>query len=581
MTTETRQYDYDMLNQLLKNLKLPTDGMAKVKVALLGDSATQFLGKALVAQGRKVNLDIDLYEADYDQIDLQILAPDSELYQFAPDFVLIFECSEKLLQQFQKTPTEERAHFYKKKIDRIEALRQAVVERSTAKIIRFNFVEIDDAVFGNYANKLTQSFVYQSRKLNVELMDWAVETKGIFIADVQAVQSRIGRERMFDPKFYVNSSMTLAPDALPDVSLQIIKIIAAVRGQFKKCLILDLDNTTWGGVIGDDGMENIQIGSLGIGKAFSELQRWAKALKERGIILAVCSKNTDHIAREPFERHPDMVLRLEDISIFVANWQNKADNIRYIQSVLNIGFDSMVFLDDNPFERNLIRDQLPTVTVPELPEDPAEYLPYLRRLNLFETASYSAEDTKRTAKYQEEAKRVNLQESFSSIDDYLESLEMEAEVVPINTFNTPRVAQLTQRSNQFNLRTIRYTEKEISDIATSLNYHSQCISLHDKFGDYGLISVLILKYQTNTLFVDTWIMSCRVLKRGVERFVLNHLVELARQNNCTTIVGEYLPTPKNGIVKDHYTNLGFVKKNEKWYLDLATYSYQENYINAK
>lgn len=570
-----------MLNQLLKNLKLPTEGMAKVKVALLGDSATQFLWKALVAQGRKVNIDIDLYEADYDQIDLQILAPDSELYQFLPDFVIVFECSEKLLQQFQKTPTEERAYFYEKKLDHIKRLTQAIGERSVAKIIWFNFVEIDDAVFGNYANKLTQSFIYQLRRLNLGLMDLAVTAKSIFIADIQAVQSRIGREKMFDSKFYVNSSMTIAPDVLPDVSFQAMQIIAAVRGQFKKCLILDLDNTTWGGVIGDDGMEYIQIGSLGIGKAFSELQRWAKELKQRGIILAICSKNTDYIAREPFEKHPDMVLRLEDISIFVANWQNKADNIRYIKSVLNIGFDCMVFLDDNPFERNLIRDQLPTVTVPELPEDPAEYLPYLRRLSLFETASYSIEDTKRTAKYQQEAKRINLQQSFSSIDDYLENLEMKAAVVPINAFNTPRVAQLTQRSNQFNLRTIRYTEKEILDISASPNHHSQCVSLHDKFGDYGLISVLILKHETNTIFVDTWIMSCRVLKRGVERFVINHLVELARQNNCTSIIGEYLPTVKNGIVKDHYADLGFVKKDKKWYLDVSTYTYQENYIDEK
>jgi len=555
--------------------------MTKVKVALLGDSATQFLGKAIVAQGRAMNLDVDLYEADYDQIDLQILAPDSELYQFEADFVVIFEGTEKLLQQFQKTPAQERVHFYEKKLDRIKSLAQIIEERSAAKIIRFNFVEIDDTVFGNYANKLSQSFVYQLRKLNVALMDWAVETKGVFIADIQAVQSRLGRMQMFDPKFYINSSMTIAPDALPDVSLQVIKILAAVRGQFKKCLILDLDNTTWGGVIGDDGMENIQIGSLGIGKAFSELQRWAKELKERGIILAVCSKNTDHIAREPFEKHPDMVLRLEDISIFVANWQNKADNIRHIQSVLNIGFDSMVFLDDNPFERNLVRDQLPTVTVPELPEDPAEYLPYLRRLNLFETASYSAEDTKRTEKYQQEAKRVNLQQSFSSIDDYLKNLEMVGEIVPINTFNTPRVSQLTQRSNQFNLRTVRYTEKEITYIATSPNHLSQCVSLRDKFGDYGLISVLILEKQTDILFVDTWIMSCRVLKRGVERFVLNHLVELARQNDCSMIVGEYLPTPKNGIVKNHYADLSFEEKGGKWHLNVENYVIKENFIDAK
>ncbi len=566
------------LNKLLKSLKLPTEGLAKIKVALLGDSATQFLGKALIAQGKQHKLNIEFYESDFDQIDMQVLAPDSELYEFGADFIIIYQSTEKLLNQFQKTPQAERHDFYQQKLSNIASLWSAVFAKSQAKIIQFNFVEINDNVFGNYANKLHHSFLSQLRRLNVGLMDLAEEHKGAFIADLLAIQSRIGYEQLFDTKFYVNSSMTLAPDALPEVSLQLIKIISAIRGSFKKCLILDLDNTTWGGVIGDDGMENIQIGSLGIGKAFTNLQLWAKELKNRGVILAICSKNTEHIAKEPFEKHPDMVLRLEDISIFVANWENKADNIRHIQSVLNIGFDSMVFLDDNPFERNLVREHLPTVTVPELPEDPADYLSYIRSLNLFETASYSAEDAKRTAKYQQEAKRVNLQQNFSSIGDYLKNLNMKGMIVPINEFNTPRVSQLTQRSNQFNLRTIRYTEKEILDIKQADDYLSQCVSLKDRFGDYGLISVLILKKQEKSLFIDTWIMSCRVLKRGMERFVLNHLVDLARQNSCSTIIGEYLPTPKNGIVKDHYKNLGFTNEGTVWHLEVLDYDKQKNYI---
>ena len=237
-----------------------------------------------------------------------------------------------------------------------------------------------------------------------------------------------------------------------------------------------MDNTTWGGIIGDDGIEKIQIGTLGLGKAFTELQLWAKNLKERGIILAVCSKNTDHIAKEPFEKHPDMILRLEDIAVFVANWENKADNIRYIQSVLNIGFDSMVFLDDNPFERNLVRQELPEVTVPELPKDPAEYITYLQQFNLFETVSYSKLDSDRTSKYQEEAKRVGMKKSFASVDDYLGNLNMLAIAASFDDFNVPRIAQLTQRSNQFNLRTIRYTEKDVRDIMASDKHYSMSVS---------------------------------------------------------------------------------------------------------
>ena len=254
-----------------------------------------------------------------------------------------------------------------------------------------------------------------------------------------------------------------------------------------------MDNTIWGGVIGDDGMENIQIGELGMGHAFDRLQRWAKELKHRGIILAVCSKNEDDTAKRPFREHPDMTLRLEDIAVFVANWNNKADNIKHIQSTLNIGFDSMVFLDDSAFERNLVREHLPAVTVPELPEDPALYVPYLCALNLFEMASFSEEDRQRTRQYQEEAARNDFQTSFTSIDDYLSSLAMVSDVKAFDDFSLPRVAELTQRSNQFNLRTVRYTEADIDRLRKSNDCITMSFHLEDKFGDHGLIGLVILK----------------------------------------------------------------------------------------
>jgi FkbH-like protein len=350
----------------------------------------------------------------------------------------------------------------------------------------------------------------------------------------------------------------------------------------KKCIILDLDNTLWGGIIGDDGVENIQIGDLGIGKAFSELQLWAKQLKHRGTILAICSKNDEAVAKEPFEKHPEMILRLEDISVFVANWNNKADNIKYIQQILNIGFDSMVFLDDNPFERNMVRTHVPDITVPELPEDPADYLNYIRTLNLFETASFTEEDGNRTLQYKEEAKRAIAQHQFTNESEFLQSLKMVSAVEPFNTFNTPRVVQLTQRSNQFNLRTIRYTEEDIQRMANDPDYINLAFSLEDKYGDYGLISLVITKkLPNNSLFVDTWIMSCRVLKRNMENFVLNMIVDIAKQKGYSEIIGEFIPTAKNSMVKDHYENLGFTNDGNTWKLSLENFENKECYIQAK
>jgi len=343
-------------------------------------------------------------------------------------------------------------------------------------------------------------------------------------------------------------------------------------------------DTIWGGVIGDDGLENIQIGQLGIGKAFTEFQYWVKKLQQRGIIVAVCSKNTESIAKEPFEKHPNMVLRLSDIAVFMANWDNKADNIRKIQQILNIGFDSMVFLDDNPFERNMVRENISQICVPELPEDPALYLDYLYGLNLFETVSFTDEDVKRTEQYQKEAGRVVFQESFTNEDDFLKSLNMISDTKPFDSFSIPRIAQLSQRSNQFNLRTIRYAEEDIKCIAESDNYLTLSFSLEDKFGDNGLICAIILeKHADKTLFIDTWIMSCRVLKRGIEAYTLNSIIRLAKANGFTKITGEYIPTSKNEMVRDHYKDLGFENTSIEnfWQLNVSEYEIKNNFITKK
>ncbi|MGZ4037288.1 MAG: HAD-IIIC family phosphatase, partial [Bacteroidia bacterium] len=303
--------------------------------------------------------------------------------------------------------------------------------------------------------------------------------------------------------------------------------------------------------------------------------------KERGIIIAVCSKNNEATAKEPFQKHPDMVLTLDDIAVFVANWDTKADNIKYIQSVLNIGFDSMVFLDDNPFERSMVRTHFPQVLVPELPEDPTLYLDYLMKLNLFETASFSEEDGQRTKQYQEEASRVIAQKSFVNEDDFLANLNMTSEVSAFTKFNVPRVAQLSQRSNQFNLRTVRYTEEDVQRLSQSDKHVTLAFTLKDKFGDNGLISVIILEKQNTALFIETWLMSCRVLKRSMENFTLNTIMKYAKENGFTKVIGEYIPTPKNSMVKDHYKELGFTETNGKWELNVTGYQDRKCFIDAE
>jgi len=569
----------------LKKLAREELGGPKIKVALLGDTATQLLITAIKGEAVDRRLSLNIYEGEYNQVERQLMDPTSELYEYDAEITIIFQSTHKLGEYHSSLSIDRQERLADERLSFISSLCENP-SFANKKIIYFNYPEIEDTVFGSYANKVVSSFSYQLRKLNYELMNLSRQYPNLFICDIAGLQNLFGRRFMFAPNVYMTTEMVLSVNALPYVASRVVDIIAAIKGQFKKCLILDLDNTVWGGVIGDDGLEGIELGhGLGIGKAFTEFQMWVKKLKQRGIIICVASKNNEETAKEPFEKHPDMVLKLDDIAVFQANWETKVDNIRTIQSILNIGFDSMVFLDDNPFERNIVRENIPGISVPELPEDPAMYLEYLYSLNLFETASYSNADKDRTKQYQVEAKRVSLSKTFTNEADFLKSLNMVSTVSGFTKFNTPRIAQLSQRSNQFNLRTVRYTETDIELMAKDPDVIDLSFTLEDKFGDNGLIAVVIMKKQNaETLFVDTWFMSCRVLKRGMENFTLNTMVGYAKAKGYKRIIGEYIPTPKNKMVEMHYANLGFSPmetSGQKFVLKLDEYTPRECYITKK
>ncbi|MCC6690544.1 MAG: HAD family hydrolase [Bacteroidia bacterium] len=568
-------------NSLQQNLKKDFSGLKKIKLAVVADSSTQFLVQAIKGYGFDQAVNFEIYEAGYNQIDLQIFNKTSALYQFTPEYIIIFQSVEKLKNKFQKSELKSRGSFADSHIQYVEKLCDTISESLQTKIIYLNFYELSDGVYGNYSNKTEESFLFQLRKINYLLMHIATKISNLFIGDMSLLQARFGRQFNYDPKMYVNADIVFSIDFLPYAAKSISDIILSTSGYFKKCLILDLDNTLWGGIIGEDGIEAIQLGDLGIGKAFSELQLWIKQLKNRGIILAVCSKNEEHIAKEPFEKHPEMILRLNDIAIFTANWNDKAENIKHIQQSLNIGLDSIVFLDDDPVERNRTRTFLPGLTVPELPSDPAEYLEYLTALNLFETASVSAEDTNRTQLYVDDVKRKTEAKNFTDENSFLATLEMKSSIKAFDKFTIPRVAQLTQRSNQFNLRTVRYSEAQIEEITYSDNFFSFVFTLEDKYGNSGLVSAIILKKQNNeTAFIDTWIMSCRVFMRGLENFALNNVVTSARKKGIKKITGEYIPTEKNNIVKNFFLKMGFENQNGIWALDTTKYVEKVNFIQA-
>lgn len=535
-----------------------------LRVAVVGDTATQLLTLALRGALAERGVGARLFEAEYNQVARQLLAADSEVRRFGADVAVVWEAGE---------------HWYvsgesaEKRLARVRMYAEAF----PGTLLYVNVGALSDGVFGNYT--VEASWPVQVRKFNAGLDALAMEVKNLHVVDLADAVARLG-EGAFDPVQRVNADMPLGLDAQAMLARRVADVVCALRGKVRKCVIVDLDNTLWGGVLGEDGLEGIAIGECGCGKAHEEVQRWLLRLRQRGVLLAVCSKNDEALAKEPFTARREMVLRLEDFACFVANWQTKADNVAHIQKVLNIGFDSMVFLDDNPVERAMVRQAYPAVCVPELPEDPAQWVAYLAGLNLFETVSFSEEDATRTEQYRVEAKRVEWEASFTSEAEFLANLGMTAQVRAFDEHTIPRAAQLTQRSNQFNLRTRRYTEDDLWAFKKDPTVLPLCFTLKDRFGDNGLVSVLIGQRQGTTLFLDTWLMSCRVLKRGLEVFALNALVARAKSLGVKTLVGEYLPTKKNAMVAHLYEELGFSPAGDGRYtLDCASYEPRKVYIN--
>lgn len=568
--------------ELRKASKLNIDGKQE-RVAVLGNCATQFFSTSVQGYAKLSGLNVDIFDADYNQIDAQLLDPASEVYESKPDYIVLWLATDKLYEEFLDTPLSERTVFAEYYIDKIKGYWCLIEQYSSAKIIQFNFTEIDDKVLGQYSAKVNSTFTYQIRKLNYLLEEAMSHDPNVFPVDLLGVQIKLGHELFYDATYYYNAKMSVSTSTLPYIASAVTDVLKSMMGKIKKCIVLDLDNTLWGGVIGDDGINNIEIGELGKGHAFSNFQRWLKQLKEYGIILAVCSKNNEEIAKEPFMKHEEMILRLEDIAVFVANWNDKATNIRMIQESLNIGMDSIVFVDDNPFERNLVRQMIKDIEVPEMPEDPAHYLEYLQQCNYFDTVSYTGKNSDRTKLYQAEFERKKSEATYSSIDEYLQSLEMVGYAGPFEESRYSRIAQLTQRSNQFNLRTIRYTEEEIKKVSESDQYLTLYYTLKDKFGDHGLVGVVILENRSaHELFINTWLMSCRVLKRGMEEFIMNKIMETARNNGYSMVSGEYIPTAKNMMVKDIYSNLGFEESAENEYtINVDDYSVKQTYITEE
>ncbi len=581
---ETVQLDRALARLDLKE----APGFQPVRLAILASSTVDHLPPAIRVAGLRRRLLIEVHSGAYGQYRQDLLDAGSALHRFAPQAALFSLSAREAIASISLAATAaEVDDTIGRFIAELRSLWRKAREIGAA-VIQQTFIDVSEPLFGGYDRIVPGAPSAVVARLNARLTEAAAED-GALLLDVARASQRDGIDAWFDVGRWLQGKLEIAPQAAPFYGDLAARILAALRGLSKKCLVLDLDNTLWGGVIGDDGLEGIVLGEgSAAGEAHLALQHYAKQLKERGVILAVCSKNDAKIAEAVFRDHPEMVLRREDIAAFQANWDDKAQNLKAIAARLNIGVDSLVFVDDNPIERARIRQSLPMVSVPELPDDAAHYVRCLADAGYFEAVAFTADDRSRAEQYAANAEREALLGSAESMDDFLRGLDMTAVYGPFTAVDHARVVQLINKTNQFNTTTRRYAGEEVARIMEDPEAVTLQFRLLDRLGDNGLISTMILRPtpEDGVLEIENWVMSCRVFGRELEFEAMNIAVEAARERGARALVAEYIPTPKNDVISKLYPSLGFTEVGRpapangatRWRLDLTDYVTRNTHI---
>lgn len=535
----------------------------RVRIAIIGSSTLDHVRKYLEVDCRLAGLVPEFYVGPFGQYAQDILDPSSPLYEFAPDIIIVAVHGRAIFPDLYDYPfdldAEARQAAAHDVIERVASLLAQLTARSSALVLLHTFATPQYSPLGilDLRDSLGQSSLFQA--INGGIAERVrKDLPSVHLVDEDRVYGRVGKQNVTDPRLWFLARMGISAGALGALSQEYMRFIKALKGQTRKCLVLDLDNTLWGGVVGEDGSHGIALGQEAPGNAFSTFQQAILNLWKRGIILALNSKNNEADALEVLERHPDMILRPQHFAAMRINWMDKVSNLESIAAELNIGLDSMVFVDDNPAECALVRARLPQVLTLELPRDPARYPSVLLRLTDFDLLSLTEEDRSRGQLYAQRRERSAWEAHHAdNLDDYLSELGLTVDVAMADEFALPRVAQLIGKTNQFNLTTRRYTEAEVRAFAASTDYEVYCARVRDRFGDHGLVGTAIIAHEGATWIIDTLLLSCRVLGRGVETAFLSALASTARDSGARVLRGLYVPTAKNTPARGFYTRHGF------------------------
>ncbi len=547
----------------------------KIRIGILSSFTINGLEETIRVKSAEKNIDCVTYVGGYNQYNQEILNQESNLYKFSPDITFLIIDARNILGDLFHLPysisPSERKDFIAKKLKEIQILANTFTSRTKSKLVLANFDIPTYSSHGIFETKTEYGFNKMLEDLNRGLTDSFTNSDTVYVYDFNGFVSRYGEENIFDYKQFLFGDMKISLDYIPYLANDLVGYIIGHLGLSKKCIVLDLDNTLWGGIVGEDGFNGIRLGLEPPGNAYLEFQRVLLSLYQRGIILAINSKNNYDDALKVIKDHPYMVLREEHFASMKINWNDKVSNMKEIANELNIGTDSMVFFDDDPVNREYMRLNMPQILTVDLPRDPSQYAQTIKKMNEFSVLNITNEDAQRGKMYLEQRKRNDLEKSAPNLESFLTNLALKLLIKNANEFTIPRISQLTLKTNQFNLTTKRYQESDIKKFSEDNKYLVGCVQVEDKFGDNGITGVFIVhKENPKEWFIDTFLLSCRVMGREVEKGMLGHIINKAKQNGVELIKAKFIPSQKNKPIEDFLPNCGFQKNGDYWIYLLKT-----------
>ena len=540
----------------------------KLKVALLSSFTLNGLNEILHVKCSDVGVRYQSYISGYNQYNQELLNPESDYYKFCPDITFLILDIRNFLgdnfHNFHILSDDAKKEFAKEKINHLENIIQNFEKNSNSKLVITNFNIPSYSPNGIIESKIKFGLHEMIEKINNSLRDISKTHNSIYVYDFNQFVSKHGEKNIFDYRQFHLGDIQITFNFMSYFGYELMSYIKSITGTNRKCIVLDLDNTLWGGVVGEDGFDGIELGQTANGKAFVDFQKELLSLWQQGIILAINSKNNFDDAMKVIHEHPEMILREKNFANIQINWNDKAQNLLQISDEINIGLNSIVFFDDDKLNQTRIKQEFPEVLTIELPEDPSEFSPLLKELNDFNVLQRTDEDTKRGQMYTEQRKRKELEKSVSNLDDFLKELDIKVKMKKSNEFLIPRISQLTLKTNQFNLTTRRYQEEEIKNFSSNTKFIVGCAQVLDKFGDNGITGVYIIKKNNKSWLIDTFLLSCRIMGRGVENAILSQILLDAQKNGIDEIQAEFIPTQKNQPAENFLSDFGFKKQDEMW-----------------